>query len=303
MKIGLIGCGKWGRNILRDLVSLNIDVIVYEVDEKKKEAAFKQGAKKFKTGLEELGNLDGLIICTPATTHAELLNKLKEFDKPVFVEKPLCTNINDLEFIKKHSDKDIFLMHIWRYHAGIVGLGEINRSRELGNLVQLKTIRANWTSPRVDTDSVWTLVPHDLTIAYEILGYIPEPIFATCEIYGGQPKGMLGILGKSPKFIFEVSNRYFDKRREIRAHFENGVAVIKDEKVDYIEIYHGNEKTRAEDVKVEKRFFDNSLPLKKELSSFIQCLNGGNRPKSDLQEGIKVVENILKLRKLAGLSD
>ncbi len=302
LKIGLIGCGIWGKNILRDLISLKTEVYVYETDKKESEDVLRLGASKYFTELEELNLLDGIIISTPATTHANILSTLKDLDKPIFVEKPLCTSSNDLETIKQLSEKDIYLMHVWRYHPGIIKLGEITKSKELGELVQLKTTRTNWTSPRFDTDSVWTLVPHDITIVLEILGYIPEPSFATCEIYNGEPKGMIGVLGASNEFIFEVSNRYFDKRREVRAHFEKGVAVLKDEKVDFIEIYNGDEKSISSDVEIEKRKFGSSLPLKKELLAFIDYVNGGASPKSNLQEGIDIIESVLKLRKLAELN-
>ncbi|MGH7886023.1 MAG: Gfo/Idh/MocA family protein [Thermodesulfobacteriota bacterium] len=301
LKIGLIGCGIWGKNILRDLILLGVEVYVYEVDEKEKENSLKLGANKYITKMEELSYLDGIIISTPATTHANILNSLEDFDRPIFVEKPLCTSESDLESIKKLADKDIFLMHIWRYHAGIIELGKINKSKELGELVRLKTSRTNWTSPRVDTDSVWTLAPHDITIALEILGYIPKPNYATCEVYNGEPKGMVAVLGKSSEFIFEVSNRYFDKKREVRGHFEKGVAVLKDEKVNFLEIYHGDENSKLEKVKVEKRYFNNDFPLKKELSAFIDYINCGEPPKSNLQEGIDVIETVLKLRELTGL--
>lgn len=302
LNIGLIGCGIWGKNILRDLIYLGAEVYIYEVDEKEKENASELGASGYFTKLEKLNSLDGFIISTSATTHANILKSLDDFNKPIFMEKPLCTTSHDLESIRRFEDKDIFLMHIWRYHSGIIKLREIVESKELGELIKLKTVRANWTSPRVDTDSVWTLVPHDITTALEILGYIPEPRFATCETYNGEPKGMLGVLGNSPKFIFEVSNRYFDKRREVRCHFEKGVAVLKDEKVNYIEIYRGGAESKPESVKFEKISFDNYSPLKRELLAFFDYINGGDPPKSNLSEGIDVTETVLKLRKLAGLN-
>lgn len=302
LKIGLVGCGIWGKNILRDLISLNTEVYVYDIEETKKKDAFDLGASKFFTSLQELDSLDGLVISTTATTHVKILDSIKDFNRPIFVEKPLCTNSSDLETIRKFSDKKIFLMHVWRYHTGIIKLGEIVRSKELGEVVKIKTTRTNWTSPRIDTDSVWTLVPHDITIVLEILGYIPEPRFATCEIYNGEPKGMLAVLGDSNEFIFEVSNRYFDKRREVRVHFEKGVAVLINENVDFIEIYHGDENSVLDGVKIEKRKFDPSPPLRKELSVFIDFLSGGESPKSDFKEGINVVETVLKLRNLAGLN-
>jgi len=303
LKIGLIGCGTWGKNILADLVLLGADTTVFDINPAIKNDIISLGANSFETEILNIDRFDGLVVSTPAVTHLEILDTISEFNKPIYLEKPLCTSKVDLERVKQElCGKKIFLMHVWRYHNGIIELGRIAKNKNLGNPVQLITKRTNWTSPRQDVDSVWTLVPHDLTIVLEIFGYIPEPKSAICEFYKNKPKGMLGIMGEEPSFIFEVSNRYIDKRREVRLHCENGVAVLKDEKVNYIDIYTGDSNSVSEKIIPEKIEFQNSPPLKKELETFLEYLNGGDAPKSSLQEGILIVENILLLRKLAGLN-
>lgn len=302
IKIALVGCGNWGMNILRDLLSLEADVSVIDSDIKLEKKVISLGATSFFKDLSKTEQFDGIIISTPASTHRILLEKLKNCGKPIFVEKPLCTSGEDLEWIKKNCDgMQIFLMHVWRYHAGIVELGTIAKEKKLGNPVQLVTKRTNWTSPRQDVDSVWTLLPHDLTIAKEILGYIPEPRNAVCEVYNGTPRGMSGALGEVPGMIFEVSNRYFDKRREVRLHCENGVAVLKDEITDHIDIYLGGPESKMDSVKPDKIYFQNIPPLKTEIDVFLEFIKAVDKPKSDLVEGIEVVEKIIKLRELAGI--
>jgi predicted dehydrogenase len=189
-------------------------------------------------------------------------------------------------------------MHNWRYHARIQLLTDITKSQELGELVFYKSNRCNWTSPRSDVDSVWTLIPHDITIAFHILGYFPEPIAAVVENYGGIQRGMTALLGKNPACVFEVSNRYADKRREVRLHFTKGVAVLKNEVVDYIEIYHGDDCSNPDEMRLEYRSFEPIPTIRKELEIFLGFLAGGMPPKTTLQEGIRVVEIIHQLKKL-----
>jgi predicted dehydrogenase len=150
-------------------------------------------------------------------------------------------------------------------------------------------------------DSVWTLIPHDITIALSVLGEIPAPIAARVEEYQGVARGMTALLGRNPACVLEVSNRYGDKRREVRLHFTKGVAVLKNELVDYIEIYHGDDKTSPAEMKVEERKFEMIPPLYEELRIFLEFLRGGPSPKTDLKEGIEVIRVIEQLKKLAKL--
>ena len=302
INIGLIGCGIWGKNILRDLLSLGADTTVIEINKDLEQEVIRLGAKSFHLDIHQPDQYDGIVISTPASTHRLLLEKLSDYQKPIFIEKPLCASRKDLEWIKKNSSaQNIFIMHVWRYHNGIIELGKIAKDKKLGNPVQLVTKRTNWTSPRQDVDSVWTLLPHDLTIAIEVFGYIPQPVSAVSEIYSGIPRGMSGVLGQEPSMIFEVSNRYFDKRREVRLHCEDGIAVLQDENTDHIEIYYGGPDSTFDDVKTDKVYFDNTPPLKRELGIFLEYIKTGEKPKSDLNEGIYVVERILELRELANI--
>ena len=302
LTIGLIGCGIWGKNILRDLQSLSVDVIVYEKPGFDCNTALELGAKSCYISLHHIESVDGIIIATPAITHKEILEQILIYHIPTFVEKPLTANFEDALFLYTLAHDEVYLMHNWRYHRGIELLGEIARSQELGKVMGIRTSRCNWTSPRTDIDSVWNLIPHDLTIAREILGEIPVPKFAAAEVHKGIARGMLAHLGENPYCIIEISNRYWDKRREVRLHCEKGIAILKDEKVSYIEIIKGDHQSLPDVVDIEQRPFENYPPLLKELEVFVEHLRGGTPPKSDFAEGFGTIQTIDILRKLAGIS-
>lgn len=302
LTIGLVGCGSWGKNILRDLTSLSASVIVYERPDFDPYEALSLGAQACYTDLNYLADMDGIIIASPASTHADVLEQVLAYQIPIFVEKPLTTSLQEVLSLQHQVHKKVYLMHIWRYHRGIELLGEIARSQELGKVLGLKTMRCNWTSPRTDTDSIWNLLPHDLTIAREILGQIPEPRFAEAEIHEGIARGMHVFLGKNPYCMIEVSNRYWDKRREVRLHCEGGIAILSDEKTAHLEIVWGDHHCITDKARVEKRFFENYPPLLKELEVFLNYLQGGPAPKSDFAEGFEVIQTIDILRKLAQIN-
>lgn len=297
--IGLIGCGIWGQKILRDLISLQAEVWVVDPDPKKLELAKKIGAQKtfLKIPIEQMP--EGWIVSSPASTHHEVLLSLFPLGKPIYVEKPLTCSYTEAKNLIQKATVPVFVMHNWRYHRGVRLLTEIAHSKELGELVLIKSNRCNWTSPRSDVDSVWTLIPHDITIAFNILGYFPKPIAAVVEEYKGVQRGMTALLGGKPACIMEVSNRYADKRREIRLHFTEGVAVLKNEQVDFIEIFHGDDRSKPEEMRLEIRKFEPIPPLYDELQSFLNYVRGGASPLTPLEEGVEVIRIIDELKKLA----
>lgn len=298
-EIGLIGCGIWGRNILRDLIELNQSVVVIDPSESNRSKALNMGASKVFGERPDNFSPNGWIISTPAITHFEVLQSLSSEKAPIFVEKPLTCDLKEAEKLLQSEDNQVFVMHNWLYHAGIQMLSGLVKSKELGELVFYKSNRCNWTSPRSDVDSVWTLIPHDITIAFSMLGYFPEPKAAIVEEYNGVQRGMTAFLGEEIPCVMEVSNRYADKRREVRLHFTKGVAVLQDEKVNYIEIFHGDDRSKPNEMRSEKRVFNTKSPLKSELASFINYLEGGSPPLTDLEEGVGVIRIIDKLKKLA----
>lgn len=299
-KIALIGCGIWGQNILKELVNLDAEVHIYESDPSLREKLVTLGAHSFQRGLpEKRGHFDGVIIATPSSTHREILEDIVDLNLPIFLEKPLTTNLADAQALANISTNNVYLMHIWLYHPGIIMLKEIARSGELGKVLGVRSTRANWTSPRKDTDSVWNLLPHDITIAKTILGNIPQPKSAIAEKHQSVIRGMTALLGDDPYAVFEVSNRYERKIREVRLHCEKGVAILEDEKVDYIKVVHGDSKSDPENLKIEKRKFESTPPLHFEIREFLDYLNGGKPPRSHFSDGLEVVKTIHQLIELA----
>jgi predicted dehydrogenase len=287
--IGLIGMGIWGRLIHDRLVELGARVVVVDPAIAGETAS-----------IADLGDVDGVVVATPASTHATVLHEvLDRFDVPVFCEKPFTTDAaSAAELVRSHGDR-IHLMHIWRYHPGIEQLGAIARSGAIGEVSGVRSTRTNWTSPRTDVDAIWNLLPHDLTIAIEILAAIPSPRAAVIESNDGMASSVWAHLGggDEPWLVVEASNRFVDKRREVRVHGSEGVAVLPRLGAPTIEIARGSD---IEPV-IEHVAIDPAEPLGRELQSFLDHIAGGPPPKSSAAEGLAVVRAVEKLRALAGL--
>jgi predicted dehydrogenase len=102
---------------------------------------------------------------------------------------------------------------------------------------------------------------------------------------------------EEPWLVVEASTRFADKRREVRVHGSDGVAVLAGPGVSELEIARG----RAEEPIVERVPFSEDPPLRRELTAFLEHLAGGPPPKSSAREGCDVVEGVARLRTLAGL--
>lgn len=299
--VALVGCGLWGRNILRDLLGLGARVIVVDSDESARAVASRQGCHGTYDSITRLPNVDGYVVATPASTHARVLDELLSFGRPVFTEKPFTTDPQSAARLARIAPDSLFVMHVWRYHPAIHMLAEVVKSRELGPLEMIRITRANWTSPRCDTDSIWTFLPHDLSILLEILGCIPEPRFAVAEKKGDRVVGVFAVLGDSPKVVIEASNRYADKRREVRIHCCEGVAVLGNLDAEFIEI--ARDKSGSLQPEIERRTFPSSpSPLQAELLAFLCHLQGGPPPSSSATEGLAVVQSLSRIRDLAEIA-
>ena len=282
-RVGLVGCGRWGAFVHRDLEALGAEVTVVDpaVD----------GALD---DVDRLPAVDGVVVATPATTHAEVVGRLLDRSVPIFCEKPFTTDVAEARALVERAGDRIHLMHVWRYHPGVERLGELARSGALGAVRGVRSTRVNGPSPRLDTDPVWTLVPHDLTVAIEVLGHVPAPRAAQADIVDGRALGLWGLCGADPWLVVEASTRHVERRREIRVHGDDAVAVLAADDAASVRVERGSE--------VEEHPVAREPALRRELAAFLGHLDGGPPPKSDAAEGLAVVEAVQALRDLAGLT-
>jgi predicted dehydrogenase len=190
-------------------------------------------------------------------------------------------------------------MHKWRYHPGIEALRDIARSQELGPVVSIRTFRLGWANPHSDVDASWILMPHDLSIALEILGYVPDPVFASAEYFNSELTGLLGILGECPRLVAEVSARSATPLRSISVGFRDGTATLEDSYSRCIQVRRALSDRARPDDPVESRPIPAEMPLERELRAFLGFLEGGPPPKTSAAESVRIVEVISRLRQLA----
>jgi predicted dehydrogenase len=294
--IGLVGCGNWGRNILRDLIRLHCTVYVADIDPGARKQAAGSGAAGVCSRLDELPDCDGYVVAVPIPDLTDVTSKLLKNKKPVFAEKTLCLSMEDFELLREMGGETfVFAMHKWHYHPGIEALRQLAGSGKIGIIGEVCTTRHTWVEDFHGGDVFWTQAVHDLTIINHILGYIPETVRAVNVITNerGLPVSLTAIMGDKPAVILSVSGIHCDKISGVSIHGTKGSAMLHDAYDSFI--------TVTTDDSVEKIPIDTTFPLYLELKEFIEYLQGGSRPRCDLTSAREITRAILNLRSAAGL--
>ena len=155
MVVGLVGCGRWGRYILRDLVSLGCDVPVVARSEESTSRAEEGGASAIVPRVEALPTLDGAVVATPTSTHAAVLDaSARARHARLLREAALTTTPRRRRRLAERAPDRLFVMDKWRYHPGVLELAAIARERRLGAVAGLRTVRVGWGNPHDDVDIV-----------------------------------------------------------------------------------------------------------------------------------------------------
>lgn len=299
-RVALLGCGRWGRNILRDLLSLGCEVPVVARSEASIGRAREGKASEIVPDVASLGEVDGVVIATPTATHAEVVGEALELGVPVYVEKPLTNDVAAARRLAEAAPDRLFVMDKWRYHPGILELARIARSRELGAPVGIHARRVTPVHRYTDVNTVWIQAPHDLAIALEIFGELPEPRSAVPELVGGELAGITVLCGDSPWLAMEVSALAPAHRRELRLVCEGGVAQLDGAEAGAIVV--GRAGQIHPDL-VERRPLTNEMPLLEELRAFVEHLRGGPPPRSSVADAVLVVEAVARMIELTGVEE
>ena len=196
-RVGLIGPGRWGKLILRDLVSLGAEVMAVAQTVQSAQTAMTAGAAEVVSRIDELPELDGYVVATPEQTHLEVIEALLPRGRPIFVEKPLDVDVGRAERLPAAAHGLVFVMHKWRYHPGIEALAAIAASGELGPVQGLMLERVGPETPQRLVSPIWVLAPHDLSIALHILGEAPTLSWAAPHPLGPAGSGVMAMMETS----------------------------------------------------------------------------------------------------------
>ena len=294
LTIGLVGVGPWGRHILRDLLSLGATVHAVARSPESVARARDGGAATVTDHPERLPPCDGYVVAVRTVSHLDVIDHLLPRGRPIFCEKPLSPDLSRVEALPAAARDLVFTMHKWRYHPGVLELARIARDGDLGAVTGLRTFRTGWSDNHPDTIPFWNLAPHDMSIALEILGEVPEPMTAFAEASDDPGRGAVAWCRSTSgvPFTFEVSARHPVNLRRVVLRCEHGACAL--DSSDYGVVTVRSEGEAATQVRVA-----DTMPLLAELEAFLIHLRGGPPPHTPFAEEIAVLRALTRTLELA----
>lgn len=184
-QVAVIGCGYWGRNLVRNFGSLEALAMVCDAA-----ADSRSVAAEIDPNVEVISSVDrvfaasdvrGVVIATPAETHYELARQALEAGKDVLVEKPLAlTYEQGAHLVRLAEDNALVLMvgHVLEYHPAIQRLLELVRAGELGKVQYIYSNRLSLGKIRREENILWSFAPHDVAVILRLMGSLPFQVIA-----------------------------------------------------------------------------------------------------------------------------
>lgn len=293
--VGLVGCGNWGKNILRDLVALNCRVLVADIDPSARDRAIRDGARSVFVSAGTLPECDGYVVAVPIPQLAEVSTFLLSRGRPVFSEKTLCLSLDDADRLASAGGNErLFAMHKWRYHPGIEQLRLIASSGRIGRLEEIRLTRHAWVPDLHGGDVFWTLAVHDLTIVKHLLGANPPPSKVWTRFEGEVPVSLLAVMeGAAVRVTLSTCARHCVRQSAVSMHGSQGSAALPNAYAPCVVIQHRDQR--------EEMAVDPTFPLFLELKEFVEHIQGGPAPRCTLAEAREMTVALLALRQAAGL--
>ena len=297
LTVGLVGCGRWGSNILRDLCHLGATVSVVVPDAADTDRIIELGAAQVTHDIDSLAGIDGIVVATPSVTHADVIDRCLDLGVPLFVEKPFTTDPARARAITARAPDIVFVMDKWRYHPGVIALRDLLSEGRLGALCSIETVRVQDGMPHSDVDCTWILLPHDLSIALEITGRHPVATSAAGvvvdgEIMSGDVRFDLGE-GVDMRAIFGIDAPA--STRTITVIGSEATATLAGGWEDHVRILPTDGHGDPVDLPT-----PGELPLLAELRCFLEHLRGGPAPRTSANDATTIVETIATIRTMIG---
>lgn len=314
VNIGVIGCGYWGPNLIRNF-TWNSDSNVVKVCDRSSERLeyIKQlyPHVEITTRAEEIFDdpqIDAVAIATPVRTHYELANTALARGKHVFVEKPIAHSVSaSMSLIETAARMERVLMvgHTFEYANAVNRIKEIMDSGELGDPLYIRSQRLNLGLYQKDINVCWDLAPHDISIINYLLGKLPTTV--NCQgksHFNGVEDVTHMTLNYDDGVIAFISSSWLDPNK-IRS-----TVIVGSKKMLVYDDVAQQEKIKIYDKGVvappyydtfgEFQFsyrygdivsprIDDSEPLKKLCTHFIDCIQHARSPKTDGYSGLRVV--------------
>ena len=185
MHVGIIGCGYWGSKHVRVFNGIPEVERTVAIDFREdRRAALAQTFPALETAAsldDVIDGLDAVVVATPPSTHASIAMQALEAGKHVMVEKPLAKTSEDAQRLVIAAERNgltLMVGHTFEHNAAVWKLRELVVAGTLGKVLYIDTARLNLGLYQPNTNVIWDLAPHDVSIINHILDAKPVSVQA-----------------------------------------------------------------------------------------------------------------------------
>lgn len=319
VRIGMIGVGYWGPNLARNFSEIpGVDLVAIADLEA---ASLERVRRRFHdvhttTDYREFFGMDvdAVAIATPPATHYAIAKDCLEHGLHCLIEKPLTDryeHARDLVGIARQHDLRLMVGHTFEYNPAVREIRRIVQAGELGEVFYVDAVRTNLGLFQLNTDAMWDLAPHDISIINYILGETPVQVSAHGASFVLREHGVNDLVYLHMEYpggkLASVRVSWLDPNKTRRT------TVVGDKKMLVYNDVSSLEKLRVYDKGVDTvpytdnygefqasyRYGDVTIPhvagtepLRIECQHFIACIQGGIEPQSDGVSGASVVQTL-----------
>lgn len=310
IRIAQVGCGYWGKNLLRNFAEIGALSAVVDHDAALTAKAVNDYGVRAATFDDVLADpsIQGIAIATPATTHATLAERALNAGKHVYVEKPMAlkpAEAESLQLLAERSGLTLMVGHLLQFHPVFQRLCALVDNGDLGDLLYIYSNRMSFGKIRTEENVLWSFAPHDISMVLSLVGG-EEPVSVSAQGASFVTDGIADWstlqmqFGSGVRAHIQTSWLHPFKEQRLTVIGSKGMAVFEDSKADWdqrLALYRHSidyssgmpspQPAAVEYIAVEKR-----EPLRDECSHFLDCIRTGATPRTDGREGLRVLKVI-----------
>jgi UDP-2-acetamido-3-amino-2,3-dideoxy-glucuronate N-acetyltransferase len=305
-KVAVVGNGYWGKNLVRNFRELGALAYVCDVrEEALREVKAQYGIPTTQDPDDIVRNdqIQAVVIAAPAAQHYELAKRFLQAGKDVYVEKPLALRSSEgRELVSLAATQERILMvgHILEYHPAINELKKLIRQGELGRIQYIYSSRLNLGKLRTEENILWSFAPHDISAILYLLDETPQLVsthgghYLSPRVYDTTLSTLEFASGVNAHIF--VSWLHPFKEQKLAIIGDRRMAVFDDVETEHKLLLYSHRIEWRDRVPVARKEEGQAVPIAKdeplrlECKHFLYCVQTRQRPQTDGERALQVLE-------------
>ncbi len=298
LRLGLIGAGRWGRNIIRTIAGLE-GVRLAALASRNPESVRLVTADCAVSGdwhaMLDQGAIDAVIVATPPALHAEMVRAAVARDLPVLAEKPLTLDLREAQALRDFVAEragTVMVDHTHLFHPAYRALKRALPG--LGPIRAIESLAGNEGPFRSDVPVLWDWGAHDVAFCLDLLGALPREVGASIVARRETPEGVGQVVEIRASFPGAVSavarfGNILAKARRLSVYVEGGVLVYDDVAQDKLMLHPPAQPHEAPREPGAPLPYEAGMPLSCAVSEFARAARAADTSLGSLDLGVDVV--------------